>query len=73
MQKIVFVGIILIIGLFSLQYVLSSQYSKKFETNALPNNNFTSLINEKPVTQVVYICPEDTVIYILPQEDFRKL
>ncbi len=73
MQKIVFVGIILIIGLFSLQYVVSGYYTAKFESESLPANNFATQTNDRPIKQVVYLTAQDSVIFIIPEEEFKKL
>jgi len=65
MQKIVFVGIILIIGLFSLQYSISTLYSDQF----LPSKNEAkpALVPVNLVTpecRIIYVYPADTVIEI---------
>jgi hypothetical protein len=70
MQKIVFVGIILIIGLFSLQYSISTLYTDQFSPNkspAIPTLVPVNLIT--PECHVIYVYPADTVIEIvLPEE-----
>lgn len=70
MQKIVFVGIILIIGLFSLQYSIATLYGRQFSANN--SVKIPELVPVKlpvPECKVIYIYPSDTVIRIeLPKE-----
>ena len=68
MQKIVFVGIILIIGLFSLQFSLAPFYTESFKTQE--TNTTQSPIIVAPVSyiqpncRIVYVHPQDTIIEI---------
>ena len=57
MQKIVFVGIILIIGLFSLQYSISDIYSSATENK----QNTITVHKILYKTEVVYVCPVDSL------------
>lgn len=70
MQKIVFVGIILIIGLFSLQYSIASLYSDQFSAknqDVKPTVVPVSLVS--PNCKVIYVYPTDTVIeVVIPKE-----
>ncbi|MEY2924260.1 MAG: hypothetical protein RLZZ337_808 [Bacteroidota bacterium] len=70
MQKTVFVGIILVIGLFSLQYSIASLYSDQFKPQTPISNAKLVPVNlVVPECKVVYIYPEDTVIeVVIPKE-----
>lgn len=57
MQKIVFVGIILIIGLFSLQYSISDIYI----TPAEKETKAKTFQEVRYVTEIVYVCPVDSI------------
>ena len=75
MKKIVFVGIILVSGLFSLQYSLfgshgdkmSSTPSDAFETNAF------SFPECEPTYEVIYVCPEDSTQFKKNWEKAAKM
>jgi len=74
MQKIVFVGIILIIGLFSLQYSISTLYTDQFSPNkspAIPTLVPVNLVT--PECHVIYVYPTDTVIEIVLSEECTVL
>ena len=70
MQKIVFVGIILIIGLFSLQYSIASLYSDQFNANSTTVTPALVPVNlVTPECKVIYIYPTDTIIeVVIPKE-----
>jgi len=68
MKKIVFVGIILVSGLFSLQYSLFGSHGDKLQstyTNAFEAKGFCIPETETKY-EVIYVCPEDSV-------QFKKL
>ena len=75
MQKIVFVGIILIIGLFSLQFTLAPLYSDYFAKNESASQIANPTL--KPVSyiqrncRIIYISPQDTVIEIIVPQDYQ--
>ncbi len=73
MNKIAFIGIILIIGLFSLQYALLGSRSEQSvtahkEVPVFQNIQFAATQH----VQVVYICPGDTA-RIQKLEEERRL
>lgn len=57
MQKIVFVGIILIIGLFSLQYAISDIYTTDVKPE--PQQIEIHLIHFQP--NIIDVCPADSI------------
>ena len=63
MNKIVFIGIILITGLFSLQYSLIGYHSSNnfVEVEDVPLFDLDSSPSNENNVQVIYICPEDTL------------
>lgn len=60
MKKIVFVGIILVSGLFSLQYSLMGTHGDRLDLNKPADFTAAELPNSIKKTQVIYICPDDT-------------
>lgn len=62
MNKIIFVGIILITGLFSLQFSLMGFHSTNKTAQNQSNTDIKSFENSilKNNVQVIYICPEDS-------------
>ncbi len=75
MQKIVFVGIILVIGLFSLQYAMSSLYADQF-TGPKEELNKIALMPVNYVEQdckVVYVYPNDSIVRVKALEDCQSL
>ena len=62
MNKIVFIGIILLSGLFSLQYSLVGPRSTNTQEKAVIETSFQTNTFTEPETkyQVIYICPDDT-------------
>ena len=64
MNKITFVGIILIIGLFSLQYSLVGLRGTNMitqEERTPPFETLPPLESQIREVQVIYICPDDSV------------
>ena len=59
MEKIVFVGIILVSGLFSLQYSLMGTHGDRLNQNNTADFTAAEFPNSIK-NQVVYICPDDT-------------
>ena len=59
MKKIVFVGIILVSGLFSLQYSLMGTHGDRLNQNNTADFTAAEFPNSIK-NQVVYICPYDT-------------
>ncbi|MGB0851527.1 MAG: hypothetical protein ACPGTP_09775 [Bacteroidia bacterium] len=62
MNKIIFVGIILITGLFSLQFSLMGYHSTNKTAQEQSENNIHSIQNPtlENNVQVIYICPDDS-------------
>ncbi|NNJ54547.1 MAG: hypothetical protein HKP14_00365 [Bacteroidia bacterium] len=75
MQKIVFVGIILVIGLFSLQFSLAPYYTKSFkaqEIAASPKSEVISPVNYiERNCRIIYVHPQDTIIEVQLQPAFN--
>ena len=59
MKKIIFVGIILVSGLFSLQYSLMGTHGERLNQNNTADFTAAEFPNSIK-NQVVYICPDDT-------------
>ena len=66
MQKIVFVGIILIIGLFSLQFALSTLY------HAPVVSKQAHLDPEITVQPVIYVIPADSTVCVSPEVEYLQ-
>ncbi|PCJ64602.1 MAG: hypothetical protein COA58_12760 [Bacteroidetes bacterium] len=62
MKKIAFVGIILVSGLFSLQYSLFGSHGERYLQNNLPAFETEAFCAPNEITkyQVIYICPDDS-------------
>ncbi|MDA8886232.1 hypothetical protein N9I68_01490 [Bacteroidia bacterium] len=73
MNKIVFIGIILLSGLFSLQYSLVGPRSTKTLEKGVIEPSFQTNEITEPETkyQVIYICPDDTTKIQKIREAFK--
>ncbi|GEM_PF-737514 len=62
MKKIIFVGIILVSGLFSLQYSLMGTHGDRLGQKKSADFTAAELPNTVKEYEVVYICPDDTAM-----------
>jgi hypothetical protein len=75
MKKIVFVGIILVSGLFSLQYSLFGSHGDKLlsnDTQAFETKAFC-FPDKEPTYEVIYVCPEDSTQFKKKWEKAAKM
>lgn len=75
MKKIAFIGIILLAGLFSLQFILIGPRSENVVNTPEVAQLSDSLLVIDPVDQVevIYLCPDDSATRMFIEKATRRL